>query len=250
VRAAIPHLASELESGTEGESRQPRTPAPAPPGEFAPHCSKSFAISTQGRQNVPHSAVFKATRCTATLLNESSLKWFQLFFLPALPRLAFCLTAICLTTLPASAFEPDRAIYEKSLPKVPPKELNCLAEAVYFEARGEPEIGQRAVAQVVLNRAASGVYPKSICGVVYQNQNRRNACQFSFACDGKPEVKNETAAWREAQVVARQVASGDVETPALRTATHYHALYVQPAWAAKMTRLSKIGLHVFYREDR
>jgi spore germination cell wall hydrolase CwlJ-like protein len=172
-----------------------------------------------------------------------------LLFLPALRPLAFCLTLFCLTS-PAPAIEPDDAIYQKSLPKVPPKELECLAEAVYFEARGEPVTGQRAVAQVVLNRAASGTYPSSICGVVYQNQGRRNACQFSFACDGKPEAKNETRAWRKAQAVARQVASGEMETPVLKTATHYHASYVQPAWAAKMTRLSKIGLHVFYREDR
>lgn len=199
---------------------------------------------------MPYSAVFKATRCTATFLNESSLKWFQLLFLPVLRRLAICITLICLITPPASAIEPDLAIYRKSLPSVPPKELKCLAEAVYFEARGEPETGQRAVAQVVLNRAASGIYPSSICGVVYQNQNRRNACQFSFACDGKPEAKNETAAWRKAQAVAREVAAGEVDTPVLRTATHYHASYVKPAWAAKMTRLSKIGLHVFYREDR
>ena len=199
---------------------------------------------------MPHSAVFKATRCTATFLNESSLKWFQLLLLLALRRLAFCLAPICLATLPTAAIEPDRAIYLKSLPKVPPKELNCLAEAVYFEARGEPETGQRAVAQVVLNRAASGVYPRSICGVVYQNENRRNACQFSFACDGKPEVKTEKGAWRKAQAVAREVASGEIDTPVLRTATHYHASYVQPVWASKMTRLSKIGLHVFYREDR
>jgi spore germination cell wall hydrolase CwlJ-like protein len=104
------------------------------------------------------------------------------------------------------------------------------------------------VAQVVLNRAASGKYPKTICGVVYQNQQRRNACQFSFACDGKADVKRERKAWKRAQQIADDVASGRQRIAEISTATHYHADYVEPYWAPKMKRLSKIGVHVFYKE--
>lgn len=156
----------------------------------------------------------------------------------------------CLLGFPVSAIEPDAEVYRRAASGVTPQELKCLAEAVYFEARGEPDKGQSAVAQVVVNRAASGDYPKSICGVVYQNQHKRNACQFSFACDGKPEVKSEPAAWAKARLIARQIASGQILTPVLLTATHYHASYVQPSWAKKMTRISKIGLHIFYRDER
>jgi spore germination cell wall hydrolase CwlJ-like protein len=130
------------------------------------------------------------------------------------------------------------------------KDISCLADAIYFEARGESDSGQRAVAQVVLNRAGSGTYPKSICGVVYQNKSMRNACQFSFACDGKPDVKGEAAAWSKAQRIAQEIASGVMQVAELKTATHYHAIYAKPGWAKRMTRLSTIGNHVFYHEIR
>ena len=156
-----------------------------------------------------------------------------------------------LSTQPALAFHPELVEAEKAAKiaeAVSTKDVACLADAIYFEARGEPESGQEAVAQVILNRAASGHFPKSVCGVVYQNQHRRNACQFSFACDGKPEVKNETAAWRRALRIAREMAAGEKQLPALVAATHYHATYVKPRWASKMEKLSTIGGHVFYRE--
>lgn len=152
-----------------------------------------------------------------------------------------------LSTQPAQATdpEPSEALKAKA---VSAQDETCLAEAIYFEARGEPDHGQKAVAQVIVNRAGSGDYPASICGVVYQNQHKRNACQFSFACDGKPEVRNEAAAWHKAKRIAKAVASG-VDRPAdLLLATHYHATYVKPRWARKMKRLSTIGRHVFYRE--
>jgi spore germination cell wall hydrolase CwlJ-like protein len=170
-------------------------------------------------------------------------------YLRSLGGAALCVVLLGLTSFPALAIDPDRLAQRESPKGLPSNELTCLAEAVYFEARGEPDSGQRAVAQVVVNRAGSGAYPRSICGVVYQNQHRRNACQFSFACDGMPETKSEEAAWRKAKRIALQIASGEMQAPVLRTATHYHASYVQPSWAKKMTRLSKIGLHVFYRED-
>lgn len=126
-------------------------------------------------------------------------------------------------------------------------QTNCLALAVYFEARGEPRAGRVAVAQVILNRAESGAYPASICGVVFQNQHRRNACQFSFACDGAADIPKETAAWRQAQEVAKEVMQGKGLIKAVASATHYHASYVSPRWASKLTRVSTIGSHVFYR---
>ncbi|HZY67779.1 MAG TPA: cell wall hydrolase [Devosia sp.] len=172
-------------------------------------------------------------------------------FLSNLRAIALGIGLAGLAALPAFAIDADVLLTPAAKRSVPAQELNCLAEAVYFEARGESELGQLAVAQVVVNRTGSQAYPRSICGVVYQNQHKRNACQFSFACDGLPEVKSEAAAWQKAKHIAYRIAGGgEVKTALLRTATHYHATYVSPSWAKKMTRLSKIGSHIFYREDR
>ena len=126
------------------------------------------------------------------------------------------------------------------------REERCLAEAIYFEARSEPEEGQAAVAQVVLNRVSSGLYPSSVCGVVYQNRHHHNACQFSFACDGRALRINEPDAWRTAQRIARQVTNGDTYVADIGDATHYHANYVRPRWARALKRMDKIGHHIFY----
>jgi spore germination cell wall hydrolase CwlJ-like protein len=127
------------------------------------------------------------------------------------------------------------------------KDLWCLATAVYFEARGESYRGQVAVAQVVMNRLHHPLYPKTICGVVYQNQNMRNACQFSFACDGIPETVNDPKSWKQAEDIAKQVANGDLYLTEVANATHYHAAYVYPDWAPRLHRVTKIGQHIFYR---
>lgn len=127
------------------------------------------------------------------------------------------------------------------------KELWCLATAIYFEARGESYRGQVAVAQVVLNRVKDYRYPDTICGVVYQNQSRRNACQFSFACDGIPETINDRRSWAQAEDIARRITSGELYLTEVGDATHYHATYVRPAWAPRMTKVTQIGLHVFYK---
>ena len=127
------------------------------------------------------------------------------------------------------------------------KEQKCLAEAVYFEARGEAIKGQAAVAQVVLNRVRNPAYPKTICGVVYQNTNWLNHCQFSFACDGRKHRITEMAHWTVAQQVARAVTAGQIWFPEVGSATHYHAVYVRPRWARTMIKVDKIGLHIFYR---
>ena len=127
------------------------------------------------------------------------------------------------------------------------KEQRCLAEAIYFEARGEPVDGQAAVSQVVLNRVRNPAYPDTICKVVYQNRHLRNRCQFSFACDGIRDRITEKPEWALAQKVARETVSGQRYLEKVGASTHYHATYVKPRWARHMKRLQKIGQHIFYR---
>lgn len=126
------------------------------------------------------------------------------------------------------------------------RELRCLAEAVYFEARSEPEAGQAAVAQVVLNRVRSGIYPPTVCGVVFQDSQHLFACQFSFACEGKSLRVEEPASWATASRIAEGVADGKIYDKRFASAINYHAVYVRPFWAATLKRLDRIGLHVFY----
>lgn len=127
------------------------------------------------------------------------------------------------------------------------RERRCLAEAIYFEARGESEQGQAAVAQVVLNRVASGLYPATICGVVYQNRHRFRACQFSFACDGRSLRVSEPSAWRTAVRIAGEVTNGRIYVSDVGSSTHYHADYVLPRWAGRLERMDVIGHHIFYK---
>jgi spore germination cell wall hydrolase CwlJ-like protein len=127
------------------------------------------------------------------------------------------------------------------------RELSCMATAVYFEARDEPLRGQIAVAQVVMTRVRSEYYPTTICGVVYQGQWNRNACQFSYACDGKPDAPREKKEWATSLDVARQVISGKVYLTDIGGATHYHATYVRPRWRKLVKRVKKIGGHIFYK---
>ena len=137
------------------------------------------------------------------------------------------------TPLPASAFSP--------------KEQECLANAIYFEARGESTRGQAAVAQVVLNRVRNPAYPDSICGVVYQNQDWKNRCQFSFACDGIKDRVLSPWHYRRAREIAMAVTAGKIFIPEVGSSTHYYAQYVSPGWARTMKKMTKIGLHIFYR---
>jgi Cell Wall Hydrolase len=127
------------------------------------------------------------------------------------------------------------------------REQKCLAEAIYFESRSEPEAGQAAVAQVVLNRVKSGLYPTSICGVVYQNRHKYKACQFTFACEGRSLAITEQGPWTSAQRIARAVLEGSRYNSAVGTSTHYHAEYVAPYWSRKLKRTDQIGRHIFYR---
>ena len=128
------------------------------------------------------------------------------------------------------------------------RELDCLAEAVYYEARGETPSGQAAVAQVVLNRVRHPSFPKSICGVVFQGAYRQIGCQFSFACDGSMRRSRERGAWGRAQKVASRALSGSVMNE-VGSATHFHTTGVSPGWGPRLLRVAQVGMHVFYRFD-
>jgi hypothetical protein len=127
------------------------------------------------------------------------------------------------------------------------KSEKCLAEAVYFEARGEAVRGQIAVAQVVLNRAFSGKYPTTVCGVVYQNKYRHFACQFTFACDNVRDVIREPDMWDRARKIAGAMLDGRLWLPEVNKSTHYHAYWVRPSWVSEMKKMYKFGVHTFYR---
>lgn len=143
----------------------------------------------------------------------------------------------------------DHAWMSKPLPAhvFSAPEQRCLAEGIYFEARGESLKGQAAVAQVILNRVRNPAYPSTICGVVYQNKNWRNRCQFSFACDGARERVRSPHHFEVAEEIAMAVTAGKIFLPEVGSATHYHATYVHPRWARTMDQMKKIGLHIFYR---
>jgi spore germination cell wall hydrolase CwlJ-like protein len=127
------------------------------------------------------------------------------------------------------------------------KSEKCLAEAVYFEARGEAVRGQIAVAQVVMNRAFSGFYPNTVCGVVYQNKHRHLACQFTFACDNVSDVVREPDMWDRARKIAKAMLDGQLWLPEVAKSTHYHAYWVRPSWVNEMKKMYKFGVHTFYR---
>ncbi|AEH90089.1 cell wall hydrolase [Mesorhizobium opportunistum] len=126
-------------------------------------------------------------------------------------------------------------------------EQKCLANGIYFEARSESVRGQAAVAQVILNRVRNPAYPNSICGVVYQNDSWFNRCQFSFACDGRKKRIDDPVAYKTAQDIAMAVTAGKIFIPEVGSSTHYYAQYVHPGWARTMQKMTKIGLHIFYR---
>lgn len=127
------------------------------------------------------------------------------------------------------------------------KSEKCLAEAVYFESRGEAVRGQIAVAQVVMNRVFSGKYPDTVCGVVYQNKYRHLACQFTFACDNIPDVIREPEMWERAKKISKAMLDGQIWLPEVGKSTHYHAYWVRPSWVAEMKKMYKFGVHTFYR---
>ena len=132
---------------------------------------------------------------------------------------------------------------------LPHTEMTCLAEAVYYEARGESLEGQRAVAEVVLRRTRDHRFPNTVCGVVYQGAHKRNACQFSFACDGLTRGRRDRGAWKRAVDAAHYEAIGEgrlVDSTA--GAQYFHTVRVNPGWSRQFIRTARIGSHIFYRQ--
>ncbi len=123
----------------------------------------------------------------------------------------------------------------------------CLTAAIYYEAGNEPDEGQRAVAQVVLNRVRHPAYPNTVCDVVYQGTERGDLlCQFSFACDGSMSRLPARDSWARASRAARAALSGGVFAP-VGQATHYHTMAVNPSWNRSMARAALVGAHIFFR---
>ncbi len=123
--------------------------------------------------------------------------------------------------------------------------LHCLTQAIYYEAGMEPDAGQRAVAQVILNRVRHPSYPGTVCGVIYQGSERQTGCQFTYTCDGSLRRKPSRFHWNRAKKVAAEALSGKSYTT-VGTATHYHATYVYPYWAPSLRFLGTVGTHRFY----
>jgi cell wall hydrolase len=137
-------------------------------------------------------------------------------------------------------------VFGKSSGETRARALECLTSAIYYEAAQEPTDGQRAVAQVVLNRVRHPAFPNSVCGVVYEGSTRATGCQFTFTCDGSMRYAPVPALWNRARKVAEAALSGSVFAPA-GYATHYHADYVVPYWASSLTKTAVEGAHIFYR---
>ncbi len=126
--------------------------------------------------------------------------------------------------------------------------FRCLAEALYFEARGESIRGQFAVAEVILNRVESGRFPDSLCGVIKQGTGKKYQCQFTYTCDGKKEIINEKRAFERVSKVARAAIDGVAEEMT-SGATHYHTKAVRPSWSRVYKETARIGVHIFYRHN-
>lgn len=162
-----------------------------------------------------------------------------------------------LTTLPPVSerdvqVSPSGITYDRSFLAALPTasggpEWRCLTEALYFEARGESVKGMFAVAEVIMNRVSSGRYPNSVCGVINQGTGRKYGCQFTYTCDGKPEVVSEPASFTRVGKIAKILVDGS-DRPLTSGATHYHTKAVNPSWARKFPRTATIGFHHFYRQ--
>jgi spore germination cell wall hydrolase CwlJ-like protein len=126
------------------------------------------------------------------------------------------------------------------------RESECLAQAIYYEARGESYDGQMAVAEVIVNRTRSSVYPSTVCGVVYQGAERVTGCQFTFTCDGSLDQRPRGEAWMRSKALATEVMMGFAR-PVTHRATHYHTTEVAPVWSSSLVETTRIGAHIFYR---
>lgn len=149
-------------------------------------------------------------------------------------------------------------IYDAVMPNVripadvPKREVECLAQNIYFEAKNEPYEGQLAVAQVTLNRVENPQYPKTVCGVVWQQSKDRHTgrrvAQFSWTLDGRPDIPKSKSAYEQAYAVAEEALLYGTKSAIIGTdALFYHANYVKPRWARQMERVAQIGNHIFYQ---
>lgn len=173
----------------------------------------------------------------------------ELTTLPTLGRVLDGADARLVNALDPGAAEPPppaRPFYLKASKADRAQALQCLTQAIYYEAATEPLKGQQAVAQTVINRLRHPGYPKSVCGVVFQGAMRDTGCQFSFTCDGSLSRAPVPGLWRQSQAVARQALNGFVAKD-VGTATHYHADYVAPYWAPTLYKITQVGAHIFYR---
>ena len=151
--------------------------------------------------------------------------------------------AVSYAQMPAQAPE-YRAVLDQAAFNA--AEQQCLAEAVYYEARSESRAGQKAVAEVVLNRVASKHFPDTVCGVVYEGSERSTGCQFSFTCDGSMDISPKGKSWDRSQAIAEVVLTGGV-APMTNRATHYHTTAIKPVWSDNLRMTKRVGSHVFYR---
>ena len=148
------------------------------------------------------------------------------------------------STLPNAPARPFKLAAESALDEA--RAIDCMTAAIYYEAAVESADGQRAVAQVVLNRVRHPAFPKTVCGVVLQGSNRKTGCQFSFTCDGSLGRQPSVEGWTRARQFAVAALSGYV-VKSVGTATHYHASYVAPYWSPSLVKIGSIGAHIFYR---
>ncbi|MEE9272808.1 MAG: cell wall hydrolase [Robiginitomaculum sp.] len=144
----------------------------------------------------------------------------------------------------AIGFDDTASLLTKS--KTLQREVQCLSEAIYHEARSETLAGQKAVAEVVLNRVKSKHFPNTVCGVVYQGAQRTSGCQFSFTCDGSRSVLPKKKTWNKSRAIADHMMMG-ISAPLTNRSTHYHTTNVHPKWAADLRQTRQYGIHVFYR---
>ncbi|HYJ82839.1 MAG TPA: cell wall hydrolase [Allosphingosinicella sp.] len=152
--------------------------------------------------------------------------------------------AVPVSTLPNPAARPFAIAFATPADRL--RAVECLTAAVYYEAAIESDSGQRAVAQVVLNRVRHPAYPRTVCGVVFQGQERATGCQFTFTCDGALRRTPSVAGWARARRVAEEALAGKVFAP-VGWATHYHTNWVVPYWSSSLVKLANIGTHIFYR---
>jgi spore germination cell wall hydrolase CwlJ-like protein len=152
--------------------------------------------------------------------------------------------AVPVSTGPNPAAQPLAAAFASEGDRL--RAVECLTAAVYYEAAIEPTDGQRAVAQVVLNRVRHPAYPRTVCGVVFQGSERSTGCQFTFTCDGSMRRTPSAAGWARAKKVAEEALAGKVYAP-VGLATHYHTNWVVPYWSSSLVKAANVGTHIFYR---